>query len=344
MKKELLSFTTEQLAEELAALNEPKFRAKQLFDWLHNKRIESIEKASNLPRGLREKLLESYSFEYPVIATEQSDSEGTTKYLIKYPDGNAVEAVLMHHRHGDSLCISTQFGCKMGCVFCASTGAGFVRGLSIAELITQVYLVANRCQKPPRYLVLMGIGEPLENYENVVGFLRLLGDANGYNIAGRNVSLSTCGLIPQIDRLRDEGLQLTLSISLHRTTDEQRVKVMPIAKKYPLSELLLSVYRYGEQTHRRVSIEYAVEAGVNDTEEDIKRLKEMFFARNIHINLIPLNPINNTVAKGDFAAAELEKKLTASGLSCTVRRKLGAEIDAACGQLRRRDLNQEITT
>ncbi len=344
MKKELLSLTKEQLEQELIDLKEPKFRAKQLFDWLHNKRIESLDMASNISISLKEKLRESYAFIYPTIALEQSDREGTKKYLIKYPDNNAVEAVLMHHKHGDSLCISTQFGCKMGCVFCASTGAGFVRGLSVAELLAQVYVIANRCEKPPRYLVLMGIGEPLDNYENVVNFLRLLGNENGYNIAGRNVSLSTCGLIPQIEKLKNEGLQLTLSISLHRTTDAQRVKVMPIANRYPLKELLLSVYDYGRHTGRRVSIEYAVQAGENDREEDVKRLKDMFFGHNIHINLIPLNPINNGKSEGSSAALNMEKRLTSAGLSCTVRRRLGDEIDAACGQLRRKNLTQETAT
>ncbi len=338
MKKELLSLTLNNLGEELIKLNLPAYRAKQLYEWLHIKRIESLEQATNLPKSLKNMIAERFTFEYPTVAKTQIDSDGTTKYLLRYPDGNCVESVLMHHRHGDSLCISTQFGCKMGCKFCASTGAGFVRGLTVAELLTQVYLIANRATTPPRYLVLMGIGEPLDNYDNVISFLRLLMDENGYNIAGRNVSLSSCGLVPEIKRLMQEKLQLTLSISLHRTTDKSRVEVMPIARKYPLSDLIKAVYDYGDETGRRVSIEYAVDPGVNDGRDDVKRLKEMFFGRNIHINLIPLNPIDGKKNADGNAASELEKKLTSQGLSCTVRRRLGTGIDAACGQLRRKSI------
>ncbi len=340
-KTELLSLTLPQLEAQLKGLGEPSFRAKQLYDWLHKKRIEDLSLATNLPAKLREKLLQNFTHSYPKIVKTQSDADGTTKYLIAYPCGNAVEAVLMHHRHGDSLCISTQFGCRMGCTFCASTGAGFVRGLSIAELLMQVYLIANRCESAPRYLVLMGVGEPLDNYENVIAFLRLLQSESGYNMAGRNISLSTCGIVPQIDRLKSEGLQLTLSISLHRTTDDDRLKVMPITKAYPLKQLLFAVYDYLDVTGRRVSIEYAVVAGENDRSDDVTRLKQMFFGRNFHINLIPINPIGDSPradGSGDIAAKQMYKKLNDAGLSCTVRRKLGAGIDAACGQLRRRAL------
>ncbi len=340
-KAQLLSLTISQLEAQLKELGEPAFRAKQLYDWLHNKRIEDLRLATNLPAKLKEDLLQIYSHSYPKVIATQSDNKGATKYLIAYPDGNAVEAVLMHHKHGDSLCISTQFGCRMGCTFCASTGAGFGRGLTVAELLMQVYLIANRCESPPRYLVLMGVGEPLDNYENVIDFLRLLQSDKGYNMAGRNISLSTCGIVPKIERLKGEGLQLTLSISLHRTTDEERLKVMPITKAYPLKQLVAAVYSYLEVTGRRVSIEYAVVPGENDKGEDVTRLKEMFFGRNLHINLIPINPIGDIPKKGDsadIATRQMCQRLNDAGLSCTVRRKLGAEIDAACGQLRRRTL------
>ncbi len=337
-KKELLSLTMEELCITLNELREPKFRAKQIFDWLHAKRIPNLSDAKNLPSALIERLNNEFIYDYPSVALCQTDEQGTKKYLLRLSDGNAVEAVLLHHRHGDSLCISTQVGCKMGCVFCASAKAGFVRDMTVGELLSQVYLIASLCDKPPRHLVLMGIGEPLDNYDNVVKFLRLLSDESGYNIAGRNITLSTSGLVPQIERLSDEKLSLTLSISLHRTTDDERVKVMPIARRYPLNELLDALYRYGEVTGRRVSIEYAVVSGENDTEQDAERLCEMFRSKGVHINLIPLNSIDGENTNHDAAAREFEKRLTLLGLQCTIRRRLGAEIEAACGQLRRKNL------
>ncbi len=337
-KKELLSLTRDELAQILCELGEPKFRAKQLFDWLHAKRITSLSEAKNLPSSLIKLLDNNYIFDYPSVALCQTDEQGTKKYLLRLSDGNAVEAVLLQHKHGDSLCISTQVGCKMGCVFCASAKAGFVRDMGVGELLSQVYLIASLCEKPPRHLVLMGIGEPLDNYDNVVKFLRLLTGEFGYNIAGRNITLSTCGLVPQIEQLLGEKLSLTLSVSLHRTTDAERVKVMPIARRYPLSELLCVLYRYGEVTGRRVSIEYAVVSGENDTEGDANRLCRMLRGKDVHINLIPLNSIDGENASHDAAARAFEKRLVDLGLQCTVRRRLGAGIEAACGQLRRKNL------
>ncbi len=334
-KTELLSLDSVQLSEQLLALGEPSFRAKQLFDWLHNKRIERLSEATNLPLGLREKLTQHFSLDYPSIELVQTDKDTTEKFLLRLSDGNAIESVLMHHRHGDSLCISTQVGCRMGCTFCASAKAGFVRNMTVGELLSQVYLIASRCEKPPRHLVLMGIGEPLDNYDNVVAFLRLLGQQEGYNIAGRNITLSTCGLVPSIDRLKEESMSLTLSVSLHRTSDEERAKVMPIARKYPMAELLRAIYDYGKDTGRRVSIEYAVVTGENDTEQDAKRLREMFYGRSVHINLIPLNGIDGDNTSHDAAAKRFESMLTKAGLACTIRRRLGDGIEAACGQLRR---------
>ncbi len=334
LKKELLSFTSNQLEHELSRLGQPKYRATQLFDWLHGKRIDDIDKASNLPSSLRERLHEEFSFEYPRIIKQLQDAEGTQKFLLRYADGNAVEAVLMHYRDWDSLCISTQFGCKMGCTFCASTGIDFIRNMTTSELLSQVYTIASLCERPPKRLVLMGVGEPLDNYDNVVDFLRLLGDEKGYNISMRNVSLSTCGIIPKIEQLMDEGLPLTLSISLHRTTQETRAQVMPIANAYDLTSLIEVCKRYEHTTGRRISYEYAVVAGENDTLQDAKRLADLLRGSAAHVNLIPLNSGDDTHRHG-FAAKQFLQLLEREGLSATVRRTLGADIDAACGQLRR---------
>ncbi len=341
-KKELLGLSYDELAFELAALKQPAFRAKQLFDWLHNKRIMSLSEAHNVPKNLKEILSEHFEFSQPEIVATQESADGTAKYLLRYPDGNAVEAVVMSYREWDSICISTQFGCRMGCKFCASTPVGFVRNMTVGELLFQVYTIANLRKAPMRRLVLMGVGEPLDNYENVIKFLRLLGDERGYNISMRHISLSTCGLVPAIEKLCEENIPLTLSISLHRTTDDERTKVMPINNAYPIAQLMRASLFYAEKTGRRVSYEYAVSAGENDTSEDIYRLSKMLKGTGSHINIIPLNAIDGDDEerrkKGLSVANDFCDRLNKEGLSATVRRTLGTDIDAACGQLRRKHI------
>lgn len=335
-KIELLSLNKTALSAISKELCEPDFRAVQLFDWLHRRRITDIETATNLSKKFRAKLSENYSLCYPVVSAHQSDTQGTTKYLLRYCDGVAVEAVLMHHNHGDSLCISTQAGCRMGCKFCASTGIPFIRNLTVGELLSQVYTVANITKNPPHHIVLMGIGEPLDNLENVMCFLSLLTCSDGYNISGRNISLSTCGLVPMIDRLAGYKIPLTLSVSLHRTTSSARAQVMPIEHRYSLESVVAAAFRYKEQSGRRISFEYAVVEGENDTDGDVLRLAEMLKGGCAHVNVIPLNDISGSGKQNSFAAQRFSEKLEKAGVRATVRRSLGAEIDAACGQLRAR--------
>ena len=338
-KRDIKSMTLEELAAFLRELGQPAFRAKQVYAWLHSRLVTSFDQMTDLPKSLRAVLEERCLL--PVVQVEKklcSQLDETVKYLFRLPDGECVEAVLMEYRHGTSLCISTQVGCRMGCAFCASTLGGLVRSLAPSELLEEVYAAQRDSGKRVDSLVLMGIGEPLDNYDNVVRFLRLLSSPEGLNLSLRHVSLSTCGLVDQIDRLAQEKMGLTLSISLHATDDATRSEIMPVNRRWPMEELLAACKRYFAVTGRRVSFEYALIAGVNDSPQQARQLARLLEGFGCHVNLIPVNkvkerPINRRSSREAIAAfaATLQKL----GVNATVRRELGADINAACGQIRR---------
>ena len=332
------SMTQAEIAQLLKQMGEPAFRAKQVYTWLH-KGVRSYDEMTNLPRSLRDKLAQEYPFYPPtVIRKQESQKDGTIKYLWELSDGNCVETVLMRYHYGNTVCISTEVGCRMGCAFCASTLGGLVRKLEPCEMLDQVLFTQVDSGLPISHIVLMGIGEPLDNYENVMRFLELVNSADGMNISMRHISLSTCGIVPGIDRLAQEKLQLTLSVSLHAPTDDVRNTIMPVNKAYPTEELLQACRRYYEKTNRRISFEYAMINGVNDTEEAAKTLLRRLKGLPAHMNLIPLNHVEESPLKPSTrqAVQRFQKILEDGGVTATVRRTLGSDIDASCGQLRRK--------
>ena len=334
---DILSLTSDELKERIAAIGEKPFRAAQIYKWLHQKRVTSFDEMSDLSLSLREKLAQEFTFEHirPVRVLE-SKTDGTVKLLFELSDGNHVETVLMQYEHGDSLCVSTQAGCKMGCRFCASTIAGFKRNLEPYEILGQLYETERATGRKVSSIVLMGIGEPLDNYDNVVKFLKILSSSDGTNMSLRHVSLSTCGLVDRIYDLADLDLGLTLSISLHSPYDEKRSELMPINNRYHISELMKACRDYFAKTGRRISFEYALIEGENDSKEDAKALAALLRGMPSHINIIPVNKIKERNYRSDRSSAQRFCKLLCSlGTNATVRRTLGADIDAACGQLRR---------
>mgnify|MGYP002860872591 CR=1 FL=1 len=338
MKPSLFQFSLSELTDAIVALGEPKFRAKQIWDFMLEKRVKSIDDMHNLPKLLKEKLKANYTlFDMKVTHVQGSTESTTRKYLIALKDSHQVEAVLMKYAHGNSICISTQVGCRMGCTFCASTIDGLARNLEAYELWQQIALVAADAQLRVSHVVLMGSGEPLDNYEHVLRFIRVASSDEHLNIGQRHITVSTCGLVNKIDRLATEKLQITLAISLHNPFNEARSSIVPVNKKWPVEELLAAVDRYIAATNRRVTIEYTLIKGVNDSEDHAKALIALLKGKLIHVNLIPVNPI----AERDFQPTEkkhvilFRQRLEKGGLNVTVRRELGDDIDAACGQLRR---------
>ena len=337
MNPHLKSMTQAEIAAVLKELGQPAFRAKQVYTWLH-KGVRSYDEMTNLPKTLRDVLAEKYPICPPeVIRRQESQKDGTIKYLWRLADGNCVETVLMRYHYGNTVCISTEVGCRMGCAFCASTLGGLVRRLEPYEMLDQVLFTQVDSGLPIGHIVLMGIGEPLDNYDNVMRFLELVNSPDGMNISMRHISLSTCGLVPGIDRLAGEKLQLTLSVSLHAPTDEIRNTIMPVNKAYPTEELLEACRRYYATTGRRISFEYAMINGVNDTPEAAKLLLKRLKGMAAHMNLIPLNHVEESPLKPSTRQAVLtfQKILEDGGIPATVRRTLGGDIDASCGQLRR---------
>jgi len=338
MYDHLKSMTQQEIGLVLKELGQPQFRAKQVYTWLH-KGVRSYEEMSNLPKALREVLAEKYPLRSPeVVRKQESRLDGTIKYLWKLSDGNCVETVLMRYHYGNTVCISTEVGCRMGCAFCASTLGGLVRKLEPYEMLDQVLFTQVDSGQPISHIVLMGIGEPLDNFDNVLRFLELVNSADGMNISMRHISLSTCGLVPKIDELAKHKLQLTLSVSLHAPTDEIRNTIMPVNKAYPTEELLAACRRYYAATNRRISFEYAMINGVNDTEEAARTLLKRLKGLPAHMNLIPLNHVEESPLKPSTksAVAKFQKILEDGGVPATVRRTLGSDIDASCGQLRRK--------
>ena len=339
MKKDIRSMTFDELKKEMQEMEEKPFRAKQIYEWLHVKLSDSFDEMTNLSKTLRERLEEGYEI-LPVEMEKRQVSklDGTNKFLFRLFDGNMVESVLMKYKHGNSVCISSQAGCRMGCAFCASTIGGLQRNLTASEMLGQVYQIQKITGERVSNVVVMGTGEPLDNYDNFLRFVRLLTDENGLNISQRNVTVSTCGIVPGIRKLAEEKLQITLALSLHGSTQEKRRKLMPVANRYELSEVLSACDEYFEKTGRRVTFEYSLVHGVNDTQEDIRELTEILRPRKCHLNLIPVNPVRERdfVRPSRENALNFKNKLEKSGINVTIRREMGSDIDGACGQLRRR--------
>ena len=340
--KNIKDYDLKELKEELNNIGEKNFRAEQIFQWLYIEKVKSFDDMTNLSLELREKLKQNYTICNFNILKKQESKDGTIKYLFDVLDGNAIETVLMSYHHGYSICVSSQIGCKMGCKFCASTGIKFARNLTSGEIVEQILAVEQDTGVRISNVVFMGIGEPLDNYDNVVKAIRIINHPKGLNIGARHISISTSGLVPKINQLAEENIQCTLSISLHATNNEKRSKMMPVNNSYPIEELIQACKDYIEKTHRRISFEYALAKDNNDNLEDAKELVNLLKGMLCHVNLIPINKIE----KGSFTKSSNEDimkfrdYLNDHGIVATIRRELGSDIDAACGQLRRKNLRQ----
>ena len=343
-KQDLKSMTEEELKAFLAGLGEKPFRARQLYQWIHEKLAGSFEEMSSLSKELRGKLENEASLTSLKVAGERvSAIDGTRKYLFALEDGNVIESVWMQYHHGNSVCISSQVGCRMGCRFCASTLDGLERNLRASEMLDQVYMIQKLTGERVSNVVVMGSGEPMDNYDNVVRFLRLISSKEGLNISQRNLTVSTCGLVPQIRRFAQEGLQVTLALSLHAPNDQVRRELMPIARKYSIREVISACDDYFARTGRRISYEYSLVKDVNDSEEHARRLAALLRGRNCHVNLIPVNPIKERNFRSISRTEAQNFKLTLEkyGINATIRREMGRDIQGACGQLRRKFQSEE---
>ncbi len=337
---DIKSMTQEEIIDAVKALGEPSYRGKQIFSWLH-RGARSFEEMNNLSKPLRSALAKEYYITAPQVVRKQvSQLDGTIKYLWELSDGNCIETVLMSYHHGNTVCISSQVGCRMGCKFCASTIAGKVRDLRPSEMLDQVLFTQLDSGREISNIVLMGIGEPLDNRENVLRFLALVNHPEGMNIGMRHISLSTCGVVPGIDALSELGLQLTLSVSLHAPDSETRSRIMPVNKAYDVEELFAACHRYFQKTGRRISFEYAMIDGVNDHDWQADLLAKKIHGMPGHVNLIPLNDVVESEFKPSKRIAAFQKRLESHGLTATVRRSLGGDIDASCGQLRRKEMEK----
>ena len=335
---EIKSLSLMQLKNTMIEMGEKAFRAKQIYEWLHQKQAESFDEMSNLSAALREKLKERCVLTtLKMLEVQTSKIDGTQKYLFALPDGNVVESVLMKYKHGNSVCISSQVGCKMGCRFCASTIGGWTRNLLPSEMLEQIYRIQKLSGERVSNVVVMGTGEPLDNYDNLLQFIRLLTDENGLHISQRNVTVSTCGIVPKMYELAEENLQITLAISLHASNQAKRAELMPIANKYSINEVLEACRNYFEKTGRRLTFEYSLVGGKNDTKEDAEELAHLIKGLNCHVNLIPVNPIKERdyVQSDKKVIENFKNKLEKYQINVTIRREMGRDIDGACGQLRK---------
>jgi 23S rRNA (adenine2503-C2)-methyltransferase len=338
------SMNLEELTNFFAGMGEKAFRAKQVYQWLHVKQVEDFEEMTNLSKALRTQLAQTcYITALKKEQVQISKLDGTRKYLFSLEDGNVIESVLMRYKHGNSVCISSQVGCRMGCRFCASTLDGLVRGLTSAEMLDQIYQIGRDIGERISNVVVMGTGEPLDNYDNLIRFIGMLTDENGLHISQRNLTVSTCGIVPRMRELADRKLSITLALSLHASNQSKRLSLMPIANKYEIHEVIDACRYYFEQTGRRVTFEYSLVGGVNDTDEDARELSGLIRGMNCHVNLIPVNPIKERdyVQSNSAVIAAFQSKLEKNGINVTVRREMGRDIDGACGQLRRRYMNNE---
>lgn len=334
---DIKSMSMEELKELMVALGDKPFRGKQIYGWLHEHLVTSYDEMTNIPKSLREKLRD-----YPITVLEMVDVQiskidGTRKYLFRLSDGNVIESVLMRYKHGNSVCISSQVGCRMGCRFCASTIGGLTRCLQASEMLDQIYRIQALSGERVSNVVVMGTGEPLDNYENLLRFIHILTEEGGLHISQRNLTVSTCGLVPKMYELAKEKFQITLALSLHAPNDEKRRELMPIAKKYTMDEILDACRNYFKETGRRITFEYSLVAGVNDSDQDARELSEKIGDINCHVNLIPVNPIKErSFQRSTRQAVENFKiKLEKCGINVTIRREMGSDIDGACGQLRK---------
>ena len=341
--KNIKEYNLDELQNELVALGEKKYRAEQIFKWLYVDKVKEFDEMTNLSIELREKLKKEYTMCNFKILKKQEASDGTKKYLFDVLDGNAIESVLMEYHHGKTICVSSQIGCKMGCKFCASTGIKFIRSLTCGEIVEQVLAVEQDIGDKISNIVFMGIGEPFDNYDNVMKAIKIINNQKGLNIGARHISISTSGLVPMIYRFADEELQCTLSISLHATNDAKRSSMMPINNRYNIEELMEACKYYINKTNKRISFEYALAKDNNDNLDDAKELVKLLKGMLCHVNLIPINKIEN----GDYVKSTNENiirfrdYLNKNGIVATIRRELGSDIDAACGQLRRKSIKEE---
>ena len=334
---DIKSMTIDELKELMTVLGDKPFRAKQIYSWLHEHLVTSYDEMTNLSKGLREKLKEYSITALEVVDVQTSRLDGTQKYLFRLADGNVIESVLMRYKHGNSVCISSQVGCRMGCRFCASTIGGLTRCLQPSEMLDQIYRIQSLTGERVSNVVVMGTGEPLDNYENLLRFIHILTEDGGLHISQRNLTVSTCGLVPKIYELAEEKLQMTLALSLHAPNDEKRKELMPIANKYTMDEVLEACRHYFQVTGRRITFEYSLVAGVNDSDEDARELSGGIRDINCHVNLIPVNPIKERsyVRSTRQAVENFKIKLEKCGINVTIRREMGSDIDGACGQLRK---------
>lgn len=335
---DIRSMYMDELENWMKAEGQPAFRAKQVFQWLHEKYVASTEEMTNLPKDLRTKLSESGIVTIKEELRQESASDGTVKFLYRLQDDQMIETVFMRHDYGNSVCISSQAGCRMGCRFCASTIGGLVRNLTASEMLEQIYASSRAMGERISHVVVMGTGEPLDNYENLIRFLRLLTDEKGYNLSARNITVSSCGIVPRIYDLANENLPITFALSLHAPTDEERKELMPVAHRYTLAETLDACRAYFDRTGRRVTFEYSLVKGKNDSREQAMKLAKLLAGMNCHVNLIPINPVEEReYEKSDQdSIAKFKLTLEKNHINATIRKSMGSDIDAACGQLRRK--------
>ena len=338
--KNIKEYNLDELKDELEQLGEKKYRAEQIFKWIYVDKVKEFDEMTNLSIELREKLKKEYTMCNFNILKKQESSDGTKKYLFDVLDGNAIETVLMQYHHGKTICVSSQIGCKMGCKFCASTGIKFVRSLTAGEIVEQILAVEQDIGDKISNVVFMGIGEPFDNYDNVMKAIKIINNQKGLNIGARHISISTSGLVPMIYKFADEELQCTLSISLHATNDAKRSAMMPINNRYNINELMEACRYYINKTNKRISFEYALAKDNNDNLEDAKELVKLLKGMLCHVNLIPINKIENGayVKSSNENIIRFRDYLNEKGIVATIRRELGSDIDAACGQLRRKNL------
>lgn len=339
IKKDIKSLSLSELKAEMELIGEKAFRAKQLYEWMHVKLARDYDEMTNISNNLKQKIKDKYEYtSLKKVMVQTSKIDGTKKYLFELSDGNLVESVWMKYHHGNSVCISSQVGCRMGCRFCASTLDGLERGLLPSEMLDQIYAISRDTGERVSNVVVMGTGEPLDNYDNLLKFIYMLTDENGLNISQRNITVSTCGIVENMKRLADEQLQITLALSLHGSTQEKRQELMPIARKYSINEVVDACRYYFEKTGRRITFEYSLVGGINDTDEDADNLCQLIGGLNCHINLIPVNPIKEReyVESEKKDIQNFKNKLEKKHINVTIRREMGRDIDGACGQLRRR--------
>ncbi len=341
---DLKSLEVEELEEIFINLGEKKYRAHQTFKWIHQKMVSSIDNITELPQGLRDKLNSNFTISrLKIVKSLDSKYDDTSKYLFALDDGNIIESVMMKYKHGVSVCLSTQVGCRMGCEFCASTKSGLVRNLLSGEILDQFYQIQKDQGKNITNVVLMGSGEPLDNYDNVMKFFKIIHDEKGQNLGYRHITISTCGLVPKIYDLAEEGIPVNLSISLHSPFDEERKKIMPIAKRYSIYEIMEACKYYIAKTNRRITFEYTLIHDVNDKLADALELVKLFKGMLCHVNLIPLNSIKEFIhnKSNEIAIENFKEILVKNGINTTIRREMGADVNAACGQLRRNYIEEK---